>query len=289
MVSNAKRRVSVRPAFGNIRPAHPICYWDFHDKYHVGGAPLEVIDRSNVWFRANDGNDGIVSRPALALTGAVGFNWDDVVANEHGGFHHDGLTHYFSLDLVAAVLYKPVFDFKDKAVLMWARVSNDLTTGSGNILTVGARNSSSAGIQWRADAGNDRPSLRLQDGDAAVARQTVNSSGQAMTAAVTWYDLAVYIDNRVGVRTVTLFTDGAASTAETISEVPAWEETDTSTNNRLMVGAEVSGGSTYGHFLDGYVKRLGAINYGTTPPTSINAVVESLDESRSEPTWLLHG
>lgn len=273
-------------AFGNVKPKSPVVFWDFHDSVRLGSTVLSVLQsRDASYFTAPDGQS-LTQRPNIALySGAtLGTAWS---ANP-GWFTADGATsnRCFRYLLSAGAAFANALTLASGALLWWGQIFTPsvLSSIAETFLMVGRDGSGRAwGVQW--DGADKRLRVRLTDD--ALTVQTIAANANVLNAINTLFNLAVYIDNRAGYKTVQFYVNGATNLAVGIT-VAAVNYGDINANAAISLCASFIG-TTPVNPLNMQIRRQGVINFGQTPPNNINTIVNKLHARACVPGWEFNG
>ena len=234
------------------------------------------------WF--NFAADGAATKAGGTITALTGTSSPDH-ATRAGWWTNDGAEYYTAGTYLEAAL-QAAFDLGQNALLLTAQVNvlTGVDTARDILLEVGtgAQNN----WQWSVSRSSTASSGQICTHVAAIAHsgdssQTTYSGGANAFTINADTNLALLIDNRAAEKRIYQYANGVQFGTAVFPSKGACNYASASTG-RLRIGASAAGSPT--NIYLGALRRLGAWNFGTSLPTSINQIIHSMHQSNCIPT-----
>lgn len=202
-----------------------------------------------------------------------------------GWWTNDGAEYYTAPTYLEPAL-QAVFDLGENVVLAWAQVN--LTTGADTAqdyllhVGTGAQHNWSWVVQRSSTASSGQICTHYINAAFAGDVSAAGFSGGANSFSVnTDANILVILDNRQGEKRLYQYANGIQFGTASFAGKGACNYASAPTA-RLRVGATAAGSPT--NILLGAMRRLGVVNFGQTMPSTMNQIVNSLNQSNGVPT-----
>jgi len=265
---HATQAVGIRPINNLLQVAvaaetsRPFLYW-----------PMAVDEKPLYGGTAS----GMPDLPTLTGTGSPSY------ATRAGWLTLDDTSYYTSTDFANAQMAR-VFDLQEGILLVsfQATVASG-ATGQNKVLSLGAGGAPALWIGV-STATSYRPDVAINfDGDTA-GTPPIYAGASNEFAAATDTNITLLIDNRPAVKGLSRFVNGTSVTGATWAGKGALSWANMT--GRWRIGADAAG--TAASTFNGAFRRLLCVNFGTTMPSNINGLIQSLHQSNCRPTRELY-